>query len=273
MGSRRRSLIVLGLVLVLIVASVYAVTSKPTRQGIALAGGTELVYEARATGANININVEDVDRSVDLIRERVDALGVSEPEISRIGERQISVSLPEVQNAQDAIDQVGQTSQLSFYDFEPNVVPPNPDISDAVERPFNRLYDAVIAAQGEKPDCFEKAGEPLCTHDGQYYLFDENTLELLAGPVNQEQDLYLKFDGEQPEGSVVEEVPQGYIVLREEAPPDNPDTETDESETGLRGWFLLKDRPELTGDDIRNPEQNFDPVSNIPNVTFDFTDE
>ena len=150
MGSRRRSYIVLGLVLVLIIASAYAVTSKPTRQGIDLAGGTELVYEARATGANTTINVEDVDRSVDLIRERVDALGVAEPEISRIGERQISVSLPEVQNAQDAIDQVGQTSQLSFYDFEPNVIPPDPDIADAVERPFNRLYDAVEGiAEGE----------------------------------------------------------------------------------------------------------------------------
>ncbi len=94
MGSRRRSYIVLGLVLALIIASVYAVTSKPTRQGIDLAGGTELVYEARATGANTTINVEDVDRSVDLIRERVDALGVAEPEITRIGENQISVSLP-----------------------------------------------------------------------------------------------------------------------------------------------------------------------------------
>jgi SecD/SecF fusion protein len=273
MGSRRRSLVVLGLVLVLVMASVYAIAKKPTRQGIDLAGGTELVYEARATGANTTIDVEDVDRSVDLIRERVDALGVSEPEISRIGEDQISISLPEVQNAQDAIDQVGQTSQLSFYDFEPNVIPPNPDLADAAERPFNRLYDAVKAAQEQKPECFEQGGKPLCTHEGQFYLFDEETLDVLAGPVSSERDLYLKFDGKQPEGTIVEEVPQGYVVLREEAPADDPATDADEGDTGFRGWFLLKDRPELTGDDIRNPEQNFDPVSNIPNVTFDFTDE
>ena len=273
MGSRRRSLIVLGLVLVLVAASLLAVTSKPTRQGIDLAGGTELVYEARATGANTTIDVEDVERSVDLIRERVDALGVAEPEISRVGEKQISVSLPEVQNAQDAIDQVGETSQLSFYDFEPNVIAPNPKLPDAAERPFNRLYDAVIAAQKEEPECFEKGGEPLCTHDGQFYLFDENTLELLAGPASAEADLSLKFDGQQPEGSVVEEVPQGYVVLQEEAPADDPATDADEGETGIRGWFLLRDRPEVTGDDIRNPEQQFDPVSNVPNVTFDFTDK
>ncbi len=51
-------------------------------------------------------------------------------------------------------------------------------------------------------------------------------------PSRKEEDLYLKFDGEQPEGSVVEEVPQGYVVLREEAPADDPATEDDESETG-----------------------------------------
>ena len=36
---------------------------------------------------------------------------------------------------------------------------------------------------------------------------------------------------------------------------------------------MLKDRPALSGDDIKNPEQNFDPTTNQPNVTFDFTDE
>ena len=35
---------------------------------------------------------------------------------------------------------------------------------------------------------------------------------------------------------------------------------------------VLNDRPALTGDDITNPEQNFDPTTNQPNVTFDFTD-
>ena len=273
MGSRRRNLIVLGLVFVLVAASIWAVATKPTRQGIDLAGGTELVYQGTPTPANQTINAEDIDRAVDIVRDRVDALGVSEPEITRIGEDQLAVSLPEVQNAQDAIEQVGETSQLSFYDFEPNVIAPNPKLPSAAERPFNRLYDAVVASQDEKPECFEKNGEPLCTHEGLFYLFDEQTLELLAGPVTREEDLFLKFDGEQPEGSVVETVPEGYVVLREEAPADDPATEANESATGIRGYYLMKDRPELTGDDIRNPEQQFDQVSNTPNVTFDFTDE
>ncbi|MDQ3729611.1 MAG: protein translocase subunit SecD [Actinomycetota bacterium] len=274
MGSRRRNLIILGLVLALVAASVWAVASSPTRQGIDLAGGTELVYQGSPTVANPTVNAEDIDRAVDIVRDRVDALGVAEPEISRVGEDQLAVSLPEVQNAQDAIDQVGDTSQLAFFDFEPNVIAPNPKLPSPAERPFNRLYDAVVASQDEDPECFEKDGEPICSHKGDlFYLFDENTLELLAGPVSTQSDLYLKFDDVKPEGSIVETVPEGYVVLREEAPADDPATEEDESATGLRGYFLLRDRPEVTGKDIRNPEQNFDPVSNAPNVTFDFTDD
>src|SRR6476661_8376689 len=36
----------------------------------------------------------------------------------------IQVGLPNVQNAQQAIDQIGTTAQLYFYDLEANIVPP-----------------------------------------------------------------------------------------------------------------------------------------------------
>jgi SecD/SecF fusion protein len=286
-GSRRRSLIVLVLVLVLMGLSAWVIQDKGTQQGLDLRGGTELVYQARGTPAVPNPTSDDVDRAIDLIRDRVDSLGVSEPEIARIGEDQISVGLPEVQNAEDAIEQVGETSQLLFYDFEPNVIPQDPNAADAEERPFNRLIDAVRRAQELEPECFEKDGEPLCTSsDGYYYLFDENTLQPIAadgqpvtdggsgvGPTKVEKDLFLSFDGEQPPGTIVEHIPEGYVILREEETPDDPDTEANETETAPRGWFLMRDRPELSGDDIRNPEQQFDPTTNQPNVTFDFTDE
>ena len=38
------------------------------------------------------------------------------------GTTEISVSLPDVTNAQRAIDQVGTTAQLYFYDWEPNLI-------------------------------------------------------------------------------------------------------------------------------------------------------
>jgi SecD/SecF fusion protein len=269
MGSRRRNLVILGLVVLLTAASVYAITTKETVQGLDLRGGTELVYQANPTAKNPNINASDMDRAIDILRERTDELGVSEPEIARIGEDQIEVGLPDVSNAERAIEQVGTTAQLFLYDFERNVIPPNPELDNATERRFNRLYDAVEFAGEQKPECFQN----LCTATGPtYYLFDENTLELEAGPAESRQDLFLDDpNGEQPEGTVVKEVPQGTVVVQAEPPQDNPDTEINESQNAPTQYFVLRDRPEVEGDQITDPKQETDQAGQ-PNVTFGFTD-
>ena len=114
------SLFVLGLVAV----SALVIVSKPTKLGLDLKGGVELVYQGQPTGQVTKVSGEDIERSIEIIRERIDELGVSEPEVSRLGTDQISVSLPDVTNAQRAIDQVGTTAQLYFYDWEPNLIGP-----------------------------------------------------------------------------------------------------------------------------------------------------
>ncbi len=95
MGKRRTSLIVLALVLAMIGGSLYVITSKATVLGLDLEGGTELVYQGRSTPQVPEVTQEDIDRAIEIIRERVDSLGVSEPEISRLGIDQIQVSTPE----------------------------------------------------------------------------------------------------------------------------------------------------------------------------------
>jgi SecD/SecF fusion protein len=272
MSSRRRNLLVLLFVVGLVIASVLVILSKPSRLGLDLRGGTELVYQARPTPANPNIDPDDIERAIEIIRDRTDALGVSEPEIAQVGQDQISVGLPDVQNAERAIAQVGSTAQLFLYDWEPNVIP-NPDApesADPSESGFNRQIDAVRFAAKQEQECFERQ----CTTTGpSYYLFDENTFELIAGPEQRRSDLFLEFpDEKQPRNSIVLEVPQGTLVVDDPA-EDNPETEADESETGPHEYFVIRDRPALSGRDITNPEPATDPQTNQPNVTFDFTDE
>jgi SecD/SecF fusion protein len=270
MANRRRNLFILVLVLALLAASSWVISDKRTVLGLDLRGGTELVYQGRATPQVPEVTPEDIDRAIEIIRERVDTLGVAEPEITRIGADQIEVGLPDVQDSDRAIDRIGTTAQLYFYDFEPNVIPPNPDVSDPEERPYNRLIDAVEAASERKPECFQNT----CTTNGPtHYLFDKDTLEPLGEPSENLKDLYLPFGGEKPPNSRVIDVPQGTVVL-EEPPTDDASTQdVDESTLGDSQFFVLKDRPSLSGDEIENPEQNLDPVTNQPNVTFDFTDE
>src|SRR6476620_12222419 len=129
MTDRRRNIIVLGLVAALLIASLAIILpglpiSKQTRQGLDLKGGTSLVYEAQPTRFS-KVTSDSIERTMDIMRERVDNLGVAEPEIQRSGENQIDVSLPDVKNADQAQQQVGTTAQLAFYDWEKSVIGPN----------------------------------------------------------------------------------------------------------------------------------------------------
>jgi SecD/SecF fusion protein len=128
MGGRRRHLFVLLFVLGLIVVSALVIVNKPTKLGLDLKGGVELVYQGEPTGQVKTVSGGDINRSIEIIRQRIDKLGVSEPEVSRLGTTEISVSLPDVTNAQRAINQVGTTAQLYFYDWEPNLIGPEKTI-------------------------------------------------------------------------------------------------------------------------------------------------
>ena len=122
MTSRVRNLTILGLVVVLLGAAIAVILTKPTKLGLDLKGGIELVYQGRPTPQVPEVTQQALDDATETIRKRTDALGVSEPEIQRSGRDQISIGLPDVQNAERAIEQVGTTAQLQFYDWEANVL-------------------------------------------------------------------------------------------------------------------------------------------------------
>ena len=110
MTSRNRNFAILGIVLVLLAAALAVIATKPTKLGLDLKGGTELVYQGRPTPQVPTVTPQAVDDAINTIRKRTDSLGVSEPEIQRSGRDQISVGLPDVQNAERAIAQVGTTA-------------------------------------------------------------------------------------------------------------------------------------------------------------------
>ena len=281
MGGRRRNLVIILLVLGLLAASGIVIATKKPVLGLDLSGGTQLVYQARPTPQTPQVTPDAIDRAIEIIRKRTDTLGVSEPEISKVGSDGIQVGLPNVQNAEQAIKQIGTTSQLYFYDFEANVIPspanktapPNPakspDPNPGVYA-FPNLYDAVKFASKRKAECVDNQ----CTTSGPtYYLFDAKSQKLVAGPAEQRHDLFLNTrSGKQPPGTKIVSVPQGTVVV--EAPTNDTDTLSQSpAELSQHPQYVLRDRPALSGTDITNPEQNFDPTTNQPNVTFDFTDQ
>ena len=149
MTSRTRNLSIIALVLVLLAGSALVIATKRTVLGLDLRGGVELVYEGRPTPQVPEVTPAAIDDAIETIRKRTDALGVSEPEIQRAGANQISIGLPDVANADRAIEQVGSVAQLQFYDWEPNVLGERgPDSPFAGSK---SLYQAVQLASESKP--------------------------------------------------------------------------------------------------------------------------
>jgi SecD/SecF fusion protein len=266
-SNRRRNIFILVFVALLVVGSAIVVATKTTTLGLDLNGGTRLIFQARPTPQNPTIDGSDIDRSIEIIRKRTDAFGVSEPEISRIGSDEIQVGLPDVSNASRAEQDVGKTAQLYFYDWEPNVIP-NPVKTNVPngEADFSRLYDAVRFASKQTPECFENK----CTTTGpQYYLFDSRTHAWIAGPSQVKEDLFAQLHGQtQPPNSVILSVPQGTLVV-EEGP--NGQAAPDDFNSPDAHWFVIRDRPALSGTDIKDPKPNTDDLGQ-PIVTFSFTD-
>ena len=76
--------------------------------GVQLQGGVEVLLRPTSPADD-----EQLDRAIEIIRSRVDALGVAEPDITRQGE-QVVIQLPGVKDKQRAVDLVGQTAELRF---------------------------------------------------------------------------------------------------------------------------------------------------------------
>jgi SecD/SecF fusion protein len=267
-SNRRRNIFILAFVALLIVGSGIAIATKKTTLGLDLKGGTELIFQARPTPQNPTIDGSDIDRAIEIIRKRTDAFGVSEPEISRVGSDSIRIGLPDVSNAAKASEEVGQTAQLHFYDWEPNVIanPAKTNVSRS-ESSFGRYFDAVQLASTQTPECFENK----CTTSGpSYYLFNSQTHQWIAGPTEAKKDLFSELPGQKkPADSEILTVPQGTLVVQKE--PDQGQEQTSDPNSPDAEWFVIRDRPALSGTDITDPKPNFDQFDQ-PDVTFGFTD-
>ncbi|WP_181767008.1 protein translocase subunit SecD [Streptomyces albidus (ex Kaewkla and Franco 2022)] len=94
-------------------AAILAMTQQP-RLGIDLRGGTQIVLEARDS-ATAKATSENTDDAMEVLRQRVDGLGVAEPTLVRSGENRIIVELPGLQDPKEAAEVLGRTAQLSFH--------------------------------------------------------------------------------------------------------------------------------------------------------------
>src|SRR2546429_3524174 len=287
MTNRRSHLILVGLILAALAGVVaLGVPGSPIHKkvtlGLDLQGGLEVVLEAKPTKGQ-KLDSSALDRSVSIMRQRVDKLGVAEPEIRKQGSNQIVIELAGVHDPAKAASIIGKTAQLELYDLETSVTGPSLTASGNPQE-TSSLYGLLSAPQTQS---LAKSGKP----DG-YYAFGKNKTKPegpaspRAAPLQQAKQASLK-------------PPFPVLALRQ-----NPVVTTcDSSEVGCPGnlpqqgnsipppppgksyYYLfinnpdlkkvddVKGVPELTGSDLKlsGTRQDFDPTTNEPVVLMQFT--
>ncbi|MFI8327246.1 protein translocase subunit SecD [Streptomyces sp. NPDC085529] len=106
----RRALLALAVVAL---ALWTALTTSP-RLGLDLRGGTRIVLETR-DAPGVRADAEATDRALEVLRKRVDGLGVAEPSLARSGENRIVVELPGLRDPRAAAELIGRTAQLTVH--------------------------------------------------------------------------------------------------------------------------------------------------------------
>ncbi|WP_294010342.1 protein translocase subunit SecD [Streptomyces sp.] len=112
----------------------------PVHLGLDLRGGTQIVLETRPTD-DADAGGGATDRTVEVLRGRIDALGVTEPTIARSGSDRIVVELPGLQDPRKAADVLGRTARLSFH----QVLGPATDVGERRDPLPERPRESVIA--------------------------------------------------------------------------------------------------------------------------------
>src|SRR3989344_9591275 len=111
-------IVLLGAIIVDVppVAKFLGITSKFTvHQGLDLQGGTHLVYQTDLSKVSADGVADAVTGVVEVIRRRIDALGVTEPTIQKTRDNsRVIVELPGVKDVNEAIKLIGETAQLEF---------------------------------------------------------------------------------------------------------------------------------------------------------------
>ena len=85
-------------------------------RGLDLQGGLRVLLEADLP-AETEITTEQLQAARDIIENRVNALGVTEPVVQVAGARRILVELPGIEDTEQALESIRTTALLEFVDF------------------------------------------------------------------------------------------------------------------------------------------------------------
>ncbi len=197
--GRQRSLLVL--ILILAIAAIVVIVRVPMKLGLDLQGGSQLTLQVKTTPEIKQITPEQMEAVVKVVENRINPQGVSETIVQTIGQDQILVQLPGVNDPKEAEQLLARVAQMDFREQKPG--------TEAQFQAENRLRQEVLAKQailsknGADQAAMDAAQAELKTRNAAISgLFEKtgltgkNLKDAFAEPVtNDNWNVGLRFDG------------------------------------------------------------------------------
>ncbi|MDR0675421.1 MAG: hypothetical protein LBF97_00065, partial [Elusimicrobiota bacterium] len=125
------------------------IVEKILNLGLDLRGGMNLILELEVENLPKNISLSEAQQqSIEIIRNRIDQFGVSEPLISKQGDKWISVQMPGIKNPDRAIDLIGKTALLEFKLVDDKIITSD-YMNDVGEIATERLPENIEILRGK----------------------------------------------------------------------------------------------------------------------------
>ena len=148
---------------------------KELKYGLDINGGVYVLLEAdsKETGTDL---AQIMNQTKSVLENRVNAMGISEAQVSIEGNNRIRVEMPGVENAEEAIEQIGRTAQLQFYLADGTLALTGEGISDSqiATDTNNGGYKITIDFTNEGSNQFADATGKAVTGDVEATMTDEN---------------------------------------------------------------------------------------------------
>lgn len=144
------------LIFIFVLGTASLVVGKLTNKGASytpslaldLQGGTQLILTPVASGGvDREVTENDITEAINIIRQRIDASGVSESEISSLGSSNISVSIPGTPS-QETLNLIRSSSQMNFRP----VLAMLPAVTQSQSNPTPSATDSSDQTQVNNPE-------------------------------------------------------------------------------------------------------------------------
>ncbi len=219
-----------------------------------------------------------VSRAIEIIRNRVDQYGVSEPTIQRQGDRRIIVELPGVARVEEAKQLLQGTALLEFKMLK------EPDFAVSVMKKIDEVLagdtlktDTTAVAKGTESEKASKAKQDSTENKqltAEEFAKKHPFFSLaIIDPNSKTADAYVKAD-EKDRLQILLNRPDVQRVI-----PNNTEFDFSAKPIGKQNGqdiyvlYCVNKTPELTGGVITNAQANIDPQTSSPVVSMEMNSE